>query len=46
MAVVPNSNSVSLVFENSGTEKTLNYLSFISLSMAIIIFNRKRKGIV
>jgi len=46
MAVVPNSNSVSLVFENSGTEKTLNYLSFISLSLAIIIFNRKRKGIV
>ena len=46
MAVVPNSNSVSLVFKNSGTENILNYLSYISLSMAIIIFNRKRKGIV
>jgi hypothetical protein len=44
MAVVPNSNSVSLVFENSRTEKILNYLSFISLAMAIIIFNRNRKA--
>ena len=46
MAVVPNSNSVSLVFKNSGTENILNYLSYISLSIAIIILNRKRKGIV
>jgi len=46
MAVVPNSNSVSLVFENSRTENFINYLSFISLLIAIIIFKRKRNDLV
>ena len=46
MAVIPNNNSVSLVFENSKTENILNYLSFISLSIGISIAIRKKKSFV
>ena len=45
MAVIPNSNFVNLKFENSLSENILNYLSFICLFSAIIIYPRKIKSI-